>query len=92
MQAGEIGIRIRVDAVIDLTGTTSRDLIVCGPKDATSRSLPMTIDVPTNFAVRTTVATDFPDPGNYFIQLRAIFADGRDLLSPPKLLHVGAAI
>lgn len=92
MQAGEVGIRIRVDAVIDLVGTTSRDLIVCGPKDATPRALPMTIDTPSTFAIRTTVAADFPDPGNYFIQLRAIFADGRNLLSRVKLQHVGTAV
>jgi hypothetical protein len=92
MQAGEVGVRIRVDAIVDLVGTTTRELIVCGPLDATPRSLSMTIDTPTNFAVRTTIATDFPDPGNYFIQLKATFADGRILKSPVKLLHVGVMI
>lgn len=92
MQAGEVGIRIRVDAVITLTGATTLDLVVCGPSDANPRLLAMTVDSPSNFAVRDTLATDFPDSGNYFVQLHAIFPDGRDLLSPAKLEHVGQSV
>ena len=91
MEAQEIGIKIRIDAIVDLTGSTIRNLLVCGPKDVAPRLLPVTIDIPPNFGFHITVATDFPDAGNYFIQLRAIFADGRDLRSPPLLLRVNAA-
>ncbi len=92
MEAGEKGIRIRVDAIVDLVGTTSRDLLVKGPTEASFRSLPMTIDTPSNFALRTTLVTDFPEAGNFFLQLKAVFADGRILTSPVDLLHVGASL
>ena len=92
MEAAEIGVRLRVDAIVDLTGTTSRDLLVQGPSDLAFRALPMTIDTPPNFAIRNTLDTDFPVAGNYHIQLRAIFADGRDLTSKAILLNVREAL
>jgi len=88
MEAAEIGVTIRVDAVIDLASATLIELRVQGPSESTLRALAMTVSTPTNFATRKTLATDFPESGNFFMQLRATFPDGRDLLSPMILEHV----
>lgn len=92
MQAAEIGVRIEVDAVINLFGATAVTLRVKGPTDTIFRSLTMTVSVPTNIAVRDTLASDFPVSGNYFVQLRTQFPDGRDLVSQTTLLHVSEII
>lgn len=92
MQAAEIGVRIEVDAVINLLGASAVILRVKGPNDAVFRSLTMIISVPTNLAIRDTVAADFPDAGNYFVQLRSNFPDGRDLYSALVLINVGEVV
>jgi len=87
MEAGEVGVLIRVDSEIDLTGAPTIVLRVKGPLDAVFRSLSMTQGVPNNIAERTTIATDFPDAGNYFVQLTAF-----NLLSPMQLINVGEVV
>ena len=91
MEAGEVKVRIEVDAVIVLT-TATVTLRVKGPADAVFRELSMTVSVPANIAIRDTLASDFPVSGNYFIQLRAVFPDSRDLLSPVSLIHIGEVV
>lgn len=88
MEAGEVGILLRVDAIIDLTSATLIELRVQGPSESTFRALVMVVSIPPTTATRLTLATDFPESGNYFLQLRATFADGRDLLSPMELQNV----
>jgi len=92
MEATEKGVLLRVDGVIDMTGTTAIELLVRGPTETTFRALAMALVAPPNIAERFTLVTDFPESGNYHIQLRATFADGRVLKSPLTLLHVGECI
>lgn len=89
MQAAEVNVLITAQSGKDLTGSTSRNLRVQGPADTGPRDLPMNIGVPNTDATRSTLATDFPVGGNYCIQLRVQFADGRLLVSPEKILFIG---
>jgi hypothetical protein len=88
MEATEVGVLLRVDSEIDLSAATAIVLQVKGPSDLTPRNLTMTQGVPNNIAERTTIATDFPVAGNYFIQLKATFPT-KTLYSPGQLLYVG---
>lgn len=92
MEAAEVGVNIRVNAIIDLSAATVITLRVKGPNDLSFRDLPMVLALPTNFAERETIAADFPDGGNYFIQLEAEFGPSNILLSPISLLHIGESI
>lgn len=92
MEATEKGVLLRVDGIIDMTGTTSIELLVRGSTETTFRALALTLVTPPNFAERFTIPTDFPLSGNYHIQLRATFADGRVLKSRLTLLNVGECL
>lgn len=93
MEAAEVKIILRVDANRDILSATSVVLAVQGPSESTPRNLAMTPDPlqPTT-ATRETLSTDFPEGGNFFIQLLASFADGKQLKSPLKLLLIGQEI
>lgn len=90
MEAAEVKIILRANAGRDILAAITTILKVQGPSEGTPRDLTMTPDPlqPTT-ATRETLATDFPEGGNYFLQLVATFSDGKILKSPLTLLFVG---
>lgn len=100
MTAGDVGTQLQIPCNISLTGATVTMTVVDPYNNKTS--LPMNIGstiltlpdgstVAANFwAYRTTLATDFPNAGNYALQLVANFGGGSQILSStPISLTVG---
>lgn len=99
MQAGEAGVIIKIDPnrrplgpnPVNITGATCALVVLAENGTRTVLALTLTGDSPP-LATRTTLATDFPVPGNYQVQLTADYGGGRKPISPSYTLVIGPTL
>ena len=88
IMAGAIGINLRVETGVDLTGYNSALIKVLNPDGTTSSWTPDSVDEENGYLYYETVDGDFDDDGQYIFQSYVTFTDGEKRIGYPARLEI----
>ena len=88
IMAGAIGINLRIETGVDLTGYSSALIKVLNPDQTTSTWTPDSIDAENGYLYYETTDGDFDDDGEYLFQSYVVFTDGEERIGYPARLNI----